>query len=329
MRILLAFILLSSLWVEGKNQHQTRQPETKSGQDANHTPNKPSSVEQASTPNRDSESSAEQQTASQEPRPWLTHGEWVMAVLTLIYVVITGFYAVTSHRTLNAITEQGNKSADQFQQQLAEMKTAREQTIEQMRNAVRQTGDLVRQGAAQVAALNISANIATKSADAAKKSADALVNTERSWVFAYVGWANEEHPVFIAQRTQQGEELPVQTGIHIVLTCKNQGRTPAWITRKFLRFEIAPKLPNEPSFRFEDCIDYALNPIAPDHSVVICPELFADGRPTTKESAGYIYGRILYRDVFGDHETTFGYYFYQPRIELARMPAPAEYNEIT
>lgn len=57
--------------------------------------------------------SSEQRKADQEPRPWLTHGEWVMSSLTLIYVALTAFYAWTSHKTLKALEDQSRDAKDE------------------------------------------------------------------------------------------------------------------------------------------------------------------------------------------------------------------------
>jgi len=44
------------------------------------------------------------------PTPWLTHGEWVMSVLTLIYVAFTGVYVVISRKTLKEIEKQAERA---------------------------------------------------------------------------------------------------------------------------------------------------------------------------------------------------------------------------
>jgi hypothetical protein len=75
--------------------------------------------------------------------PFLTHGEWVMAILTATYVGITGFYAWVSRRTLKTIQDQAETNRAQFEEQL---KVAR--------NAVA----------------------------AAQQNAQAIINAERAWV---------------------------------------------------------------------------------------------------------------------------------------------------
>jgi hypothetical protein len=44
--------------------------------------------------------------AGQNPQAWMSHSEWVMGILTFIYVCATLFYVFTSHKTLKAIDRQ-------------------------------------------------------------------------------------------------------------------------------------------------------------------------------------------------------------------------------
>lgn len=71
---------------------------------------------------------------------------WGLA-LTALYVLITGFYAWTSHKTLKAIEKQGASNAEQFAKQIAE---------------------------------------ATKTADAALLNAQAAIKSERAWVLEQI-----------------------------------------------------------------------------------------------------------------------------------------------
>src|SRR5215469_7305811 len=90
--------------------------------------------------------------------PFLTHGEWVMAILTAIYVGLTATYVIISLFTLKAIKrqaqiteKQGESSADQFQKQLSAMEDARKQTDRR-----------IAQAEAQLTALQIAADAAAK-----------------------------------------------------------------------------------------------------------------------------------------------------------------------
>jgi hypothetical protein len=46
---------------------------------------------------------------------WLTHGEWVISILTSIYVLLTGVYVYFSHRMLKAIEKQAASGDEQLE----------------------------------------------------------------------------------------------------------------------------------------------------------------------------------------------------------------------
>jgi hypothetical protein len=77
---------------------------------------------------------------------WLTHGEWVMAILTGIYVLFTGVYVLIAYFTLRAIHRQADIAEAQSRDALA------------------------------------TATTAEKAAVAARDSADAVMNAERPWI---------------------------------------------------------------------------------------------------------------------------------------------------
>jgi hypothetical protein len=59
------------------------------------------------TPHGASESSEKEHDTDRQASHWLTHGEWVISALTLVYVLLTGVYVFISHKTLKAIEDQG------------------------------------------------------------------------------------------------------------------------------------------------------------------------------------------------------------------------------
>ena len=77
---------------------------------------------------------------------WLTHGEWVMAILTAIYVLLTGVYVLIAYFTLRAIRRQSDIAEAQSRDALATAATAE------------------------------------KAATAARDSADAVMSAERPWI---------------------------------------------------------------------------------------------------------------------------------------------------
>ena len=115
---------------------------------------KPPNPESPSAPTAQSETEYKQGPSGQEPQPFLTHAEWIMAILTAIYVGITGFYAWVSRKTLDAIE--------------------------------RQAKDQSETGAEQIKLAHEAADTAQKSASAALLNAQALINAERPWIIVVV-----------------------------------------------------------------------------------------------------------------------------------------------
>jgi hypothetical protein len=109
-----AFLVLFVALASGQDRSQPKSPDSQAPKTNQNSGNNPPSEIQSGTHGADKANSTKA-SSEQEPRPWLTHGEWVMAVLTLIYVLITGFYAWTSHKTLNALEEQGRQALQSSQ----------------------------------------------------------------------------------------------------------------------------------------------------------------------------------------------------------------------
>ena len=132
MRLLtVAAALIFTLSVIGQNQHRSAKHDTKATKVADDTKQDDvalSAQKEISAVERTKRSESEQHNSNPEAKPWLTHGEWVMAVLTAIYVSITAFYAWVSHKTLRAIEEQTERAKDST-------KAARDAADAALRNA--------------------------------------------------------------------------------------------------------------------------------------------------------------------------------------------------
>src|ERR1022692_1237712 len=162
---------------------------------------------------------------------WLTHGEWVMSVLTAIYVLLTAFYAWTSHKTLKAI--QGQADA-----------------------AVKDSAARDEQFAKQL-------KVSSDAAEAARLNAQALIASERAWIMAYIVWAADANPNQIPRPTTMTVILDGNGGfsIDVCLICRNEGKTPAWITERrawlALYHEPPPTMPDtsQPlAFNYSDLV---------------------------------------------------------------------------
>ncbi len=221
--------------------------------------------------------------AGMEAKPWLTHGEWVMAVLTAIYVGLTAVYVRISHKTLKAIKGQAESSDKQFREQLTVAKDA--------------------------------ATAAQQNADAAKVNAQVILNAERAWVSVELLWS-EFTPLIMEGSSVVGEVHSTHTTFAMRLVCRNQGRTPAWITEKRI-------------IALADLIQIERETLAPGKESTRRENVSSPGHVDNTEKLAAIYGIVRYQDIFGEQRhTTFGYYVkraHDPEL----IPGLPKYNEST
>jgi hypothetical protein len=146
-------IVLFSVLALGQSsgpQNKTKKNQDKGASLTN--PHEPILLVRESPPTSTVQSKAEyeQRPPAQEPKPFLSHAEWIMAILTAIYVLITAFYALVSHKTLDAIE--------------------------------RQAEDQAKTSAEQIKLAHEAAEAAQKSASAALLNAQAMISAERPWI---------------------------------------------------------------------------------------------------------------------------------------------------
>jgi hypothetical protein len=152
----------------------------------------------------------------------MTAFEYLMSGLTTIYVIITGYYAYVSRKTLNAINKQAEltekqskSSAAQFTEQLSAMSAARNQT-----------DDLIKQAAAQVEALTLTAKAGKDSADLARQQLEANTSKERARI-----------KINVQGIVPQSEQSPGQAVNNLVVFwLANYGATMALIDDFRVRF---------------------------------------------------------------------------------------------
>jgi len=98
-------------------------------------------------------------------------------------------------------------------------------------------------------------------------------------------------------------------GVDICLICRNDGRTPAWITEKQIHLRNLAVLPVNPDFTVE-AMDFSSKILEPlnvggESRTRWTPE--CDG-PTVASKTLVLYGYVKYRDAFSpERETRFAY----------------------
>jgi hypothetical protein len=109
---LASLLILFSRYVVSQDTGQTKQADkvaTDSAKGAQ--PTVAPKVEIKAAPTGNNTSKDKQQTPQPEPKPFMSHAEWVIATLTLIYVIATMGYVVISFHMLSAIKKQAGIAA--------------------------------------------------------------------------------------------------------------------------------------------------------------------------------------------------------------------------
>lgn len=174
-------------------------------------------------------------------------------------------------------------------------------------------------------------------AQSAQKSADALINSERAWIMADIAWAADvphaPKPTTLRVCSSSGTEGK-KFSIFVCLVCKNDGKTPAWITERSAWLGLFYNLPTTPDTKQPIAFTYSdLQPLSVGQSSTVQNEPTCKGDyPEVGGPALVIYGVVKYRDAFGSHETWYGYAIHgdpgaRPRLE--RLAGYPEYNKNT
>ena len=136
--------------------------------------------------------------------------------------------------------------------------------------------------------------------------------SERAWVMAQIDgdrrkWSDGKVHILEGSGTS-GDS----TGTWIILSCHNEGKSPAWIYEKRVKFEVAPRLNPAPDFDSLPVVFNGREPIGIGQAAI--PNVtklhrleIAEGH-TKPGDMMIIYGIVRYHDIFKESRTaTFGY----------------------
>jgi hypothetical protein len=162
-------------------------------------------------------------------------------------------------------------------------------------------------------------------AKAALLNAQATINADRAWVMVDIEWQVGSH-IFRTEGTEGNS-----TGIFVNFICRNEGKSFAQITEKGYVFKIVQTLPQEPDFTKIDIFHHASEYVRPDSATdpYQLSGIMCNGHLNSSNMM-VLYGRAKYRDVYGEHETRFGYLI-TGMGDLDRFPVSSypEYNKHT
>lgn len=246
--------------------------------------------------------SPQPQSESQK-RKWPSATDIFWPTWGLVIVGGLGFWAAM--RTLGVIRQQTNHI---------------EQQVREMQATSKQTDTLIQQATKH-------ADSAKNAAEAAFRNAQAVIDAQRAWILVDVERVPGMGGVFLGTTIERGIETE-HTMLNVRVMCRNEGKTPAWITEKRAGLRIVKSIPLEPDLE-------GLEIIQPE------PEALAAGRDTTKDvsltfnqqraddEVSLVYGMVKYRDIFQVERQTVFAYRLNLSDRLERLAGYSEYNKST
>jgi hypothetical protein len=164
----------------------------------------------------------------------------------------------------------------------------------------------------QVAEMKAQTSATQKAADAALTSAQAVINAERAWIMAELGDWGKPLQIVEGVGSFHGQAAVETTEIRSVkLTCKNRGKSPAWIDMVYAQVNIVDST--------TDWVDPPktvgnhgpMEPLGPGEEGFRSLELRCPGRRNGGEFLS-IFVVIEYRDIFDvKRKTVLGYSVHQ------------------
>ena len=146
-----------------------------------------------------------------------------------------------------------------------------------------------------------------ENAHAAKAAAESVINAERAWVMGKLGWYDNVH-VMTSVSQIRNEGRVDTTMANVKLTCRNEGRTPAWIDQVYGHLEIFEEATTLGSKTKNECQTFGpMGPLGAGKELSRVLDVTCLGHPKAEEHLA-VYAVIEYRDIFGlKRETVLGY----------------------
>jgi len=142
-----------------------------------------------------------------------------------------------------------------------------------------------------------------------------------------VEWVPGFPGLFPGARIEHGKQRE-RTGANIRVICRNQGKTPAWISEKRVAMMICHSPPPKPDFTGYTIAQKGPEPIAVGRKTCKDFPLEYPGAEGIGDNT-LIYGVVTYRDSFApEYKTYFGYIVYGGK-RLERLEGYDEYNHDT
>jgi len=160
---------------------------------------------------------------------------------------------------------------------------------------------------------------------AANRTAKYVMNADRAWLMVDVDSVPGMGAAYGSEMVN-GVHV-ANTSVRIRIQCRNDGKTPAWITEIRARLNVISGYVKSPDLESTEVLEPNPEPVAPqarsavhDHTLT-CTKIAEPGQILV------LYGVVFYRDMFeAERYTTFGYTVSMVDGKLRRLPYP-EFNE--
>ena len=119
------------------------------------------------------------------------------------------------------------------------------------------------------------------------------------------------------------------TSFSVRIICKNDGRTPAWITEKRARIDVVDDLPRQPNWATVEIIQTEPEPLSVGETGLAKDEGLTCNKGRDFGKMTVVYGLVKYRDVFAADRATSFAYIIRADGKLERLPGYPEYNKNT
>lgn len=176
----------------------------------------------------------------------------------------------------------------------------------------------------------VGAWIAVRTLNDIKKQTNALIGGNRSWITVEV----EKVPGVGGLMDGSGMQMGVgplrteSTGFRARIICRNDGKAPAWITKKQAGLDIVDTVPENPDWTRTNIIQETPEQLLVGQVGKPMDETLISKRGRAAGKITILYGLITYRDPFGDGKTASFGYCVRDDGSLQRLPN-SKYNQNT
>jgi hypothetical protein len=191
-----------------------------------------------------------------------------------------------------------------------------------------QTMEQLEIGQGQIRVAQIQVDTSEKQAAASQAMAQSVINSERAWVMADLDWWSSVGTHVVHQTSSQEGGRADITAARIKLTCKNEGRSPAWIDNVYAHMEMISSVENlGPPCKRDDGRKFGtLGPLGAGKERIRVLNLECPGYLTGDKYLS-VYAIVEYRDIFDmRRETHLGYSISISSDEIVRQDAPPDSN---